>query len=173
MKRPLWLICLALTSTASALAEVKLEMNRVSTEGVGEAIGTVAIEQSEAGTVFTPKLSGLSPGAHGFHVHQNGSCEPAKSGGEVTAAGAAGGHFDPADTGKHAGPYGSGHLGDLPVLYARADGSADDPLLAPRLKLEDIRGRALIIHAGGDTYSDEPKLGGGGERIACVVIPKA
>lgn len=173
MKRALWLGCLALVSTASALAEVKVEMNRVSTEGVGETMGTIVIEQTDAGTVFSPQLTGLEPGAHGFHVHENGSCEPAKSGGELTAAGAAGGHFDPADTGKHTGPYGSGHLGDLPVLYARADGSTDDPVLAPRVKLEDVRGRALIIHAGGDTYSDEPKLGGGGKRVACGVIPKA
>jgi Cu-Zn family superoxide dismutase len=45
------------------------------------------------------------------------------------------------------------------------------PVLAPRLKVADIKGRSLMIHAGGDNYSDLPvKLGGGGARIACGVI---
>jgi Cu-Zn family superoxide dismutase len=49
---------------------------------------------------------------------------------------------------------------------------ATSPVLAPRLKkLEDVKGRALMIHAGGDNYSDTPaKLGGGGARMACGLI---
>ena len=44
-------------------------------------------------------------------------------------------------------------------------------LLAPRIKLSEIKGRSLMIHAGGDNYSDDPKpLGGGGARVACGVI---
>jgi len=44
-------------------------------------------------------------------------------------------------------------------------------LVAPYLKVSDMRGRALIIHKSGDNYSDEPnKLGGGGDRIACGVV---
>jgi Cu-Zn family superoxide dismutase len=44
-------------------------------------------------------------------------------------------------------------------------------LTAPRLKVADAEGRALMIHAGGDNYSDQPKpLGGGGARIACGVV---
>ena len=41
---------------------------------------------------------------------------------------------------------------------------------APRLRVSDLSGKALMIHAGGDTYSDTPNLGGGGARIACGVI---
>jgi Cu-Zn family superoxide dismutase len=44
---------------------------------------------------------------------------------------------------------------------------------APRLKLSDIQGRALVIHEGGDNYSDTPENGGGKGRIACGVIPKS
>ena len=85
---------------------------------------------------------------------------------------AAGGHYDPANTGKHLGPYAQGHLGDLPALYVDADGTATTPVLAPRLKLEDLAGRSIMIHAGGDNYSDSPKsLGGGGARVACGTIP--
>lgn len=114
---------------------------------------------------------------------------------------AAGGHFDPEKTGRHHGPYGmnsqmmdghmmgghrmgdhrsgmtarrgamGGHRGDLPPLVVNADGTATLPVLAPQLKVADLSGKALMIHAGGDNYSDDPApLGGGGARIACGVI---
>ena len=75
-------------------------------------------------------------------------------------------------TGKHEGPEGNGHLGDLPVLVVNNDGKATDPVVAPRIKkLSEIEGRALMIHIGGDNMSDSPKpLGGGGDRYACGVI---
>jgi Cu-Zn family superoxide dismutase len=85
---------------------------------------------------------------------------------------AAGGHYDPASTGKHEGPYASGHLGDLPALFVGADGKAATPVLAPRVKVSEIKRHSVMIHAGGDNYSDQPeKLGGGGARIACGVVP--
>jgi Cu-Zn family superoxide dismutase len=86
--------------------------------------------------------------------------------------GAAGSHLDPDHTGKHEGPSGAGHLGDLPVLDVQADGTANQTLTAPRLKNVDVlKGRALMIHAGGDNYADAPaQLGGGGGRFACGVI---
>jgi Cu-Zn family superoxide dismutase len=43
---------------------------------------------------------------------------------------------------------------------------------APQLKLADVRGRSLMIHEGGDNYSDTPENGGGAGRIACGVVPK-
>ena len=73
--------------------------------------------------------------------------------------------------GKHEGPYGKGHLGDLPALYVGADGKATMPVVSPRLKVSDLKGRSLMIHAGSDNYSDYPEpLGGGGARVACGVI---
>ena len=55
--------------------------------------------------------------------------------------------------------------------YGRFHGKANQTLLAPRLTLSQIRGLSVMVHAGGDNYSDHPKpLGGGGERIACGVI---
>ena len=84
---------------------------------------------------------------------------------------AAGGHFDPAKTGKHLGPYGDGHLGDLPPLYVDAEGKSTVPVLAPRIKLSDIKGHSLMVHVGGDNFADHPHpLGGGGARIGCGVI---
>jgi Cu-Zn family superoxide dismutase len=73
--------------------------------------------------------------------------------------------------GKHGYPQGEGHLGDLPAITVNADGTATSAVQAPRLSLDAIQGRALMIHAGGDNYSDTPEaLGGGGARIACGVI---
>ncbi|MEH6388746.1 MULTISPECIES: superoxide dismutase family protein [Pseudomonas] len=153
-------------------ASSEVTMNQVSSDGVGEFVGQITINETEHGLVFTPKLNSLPAGIHGFHVHETGNCEPAMSEGENVAAKSAGGHFDPDDKGEHDGPYGQGHLGDLPALYVGDDGNAHYPVLAPRIKtLEEIKGRALMIHAGGDNHSDEPQpLGGGGKRIACGVI---
>jgi Cu-Zn family superoxide dismutase len=97
---------------------------------------------------------------------------PAEKDGKMVPGLAAGGHYDPAETGMHDTPFGKGHLGDLPALYVDENGMATSPVLAPRLKkLEDVKGRSLMIHAGGDNYSDMPaKLGGGGARMACGVI---
>lgn len=163
-------ITLAIASSA-ALADVVVPMNMVDEKGVGASVGQVTISESRYGLVFTPALQGLSPGIHGFHVHQNPSCEPAEKDGTMVAAGAAGGHYDPATTNVHGAPWGDGHLGDLPALYVDANGSAAQPVLAPRLKLDDIHGRALMVHAGGDNHSDHPAaLGGGGARVSCGVI---
>jgi Cu-Zn family superoxide dismutase len=155
----------------TALAAQDIEIHKVSAEGVGDSIGTVTVEESDYGLMLTPDLSGLSPGMHGFHMHQNPSCEPAEKDGKMTAAAAAGGHFNP-DDGEHHGPYQEGHLGDLPVLMVDQEGNATTPVVAPRLELSDLQGHALMIHQGGDTYAPEPELGGGGARVACGVIEK-
>lgn len=151
--------------------QVSVTMHLLTTEGVGKATGTVTVTESKYGIVFTPALEGLPPGLHGFHVHENPSCGPAEKDGKMVPGLAAGGHYDPLSAGMHGAPFGSGHLGDLPALYVDKDGRATHPVLAPRLKLSDLKGRSLMIHAGGDNYSDFPKkLGGGGARIACGVF---
>ncbi|MFC7369634.1 MULTISPECIES: superoxide dismutase family protein [Vreelandella] len=162
---------LLLVTTAQANETLDVDMYKVSAEGIEESIGTISIEHTEHGVLFTPSLTDLESGVYGFHVHENPSCDPAEDdSGEMTAALSAGGHYDPEETGTHQGPYGDGHLGDLPVLTVNEDGEANLPVLAPRLSMEDMPGRSLMIHAGGDTYSDEPHLGGGGARMACGVV---
>ncbi len=151
-----------------AAAQMAVTMHQVDEKGVGAEVGKVAVTESKYGLVFTPALSGLAPGLHGFHVHQNPSCEAAEKDGKMTPALAAGGHLDPAGTNRHAEPWGDGHLGDLPPLYVDAGGNATQPVLAPRLKMSDLAGRSLMVHAGGDNHSDHPApLGGGGARVAC------
>lgn len=156
---------------AAWAGSVSVPMDLVDAKGVVASAGTVEISESRFGLVFTPSLSGLPPGLHGFHVHENASCAPADKDGAPVAALAAGGHFDPAGSKHHDTPWGDGHLGDLPGLYVDAQGHAGEPVLAPRLKLSDLSGHALMVHAGGDNHSDHPMpLGGGGARVACGVM---
>jgi len=164
----LFFLCLAGLAFAG---DVVIKVQLVNEQGVGKEIGTVTASDSKFGLLLTPVLSGLPPGLHGFHVHEKPDCSHVMKEGKAVAALAAGGHYDPGATGRHEGPYGNGHLGDLPALYADADGKATLPVLAPRLKVADIMGRSLMIHAGGDNYADTPApLGGGGARVACGVV---
>ncbi|HYE01381.1 MAG TPA: superoxide dismutase [Cu-Zn] SodC [Alphaproteobacteria bacterium] len=162
---------LALLAAGGAAAQTAATVNAISAEGVGAALGTVTFADSPQGLVVTPALKGLPPGERGFHIHENADCGPRERDGKMTAGLAAGGHYDPAGTKLHKGPQGGGHLGDMPTLKVAADGSATAPVTVPNLKLADLKGRAVMIHAGGDTYSDQPEpLGGGGARIACGII---
>jgi Cu-Zn family superoxide dismutase len=156
---------------AVGAAEMRATMHVLTEPGAGKDAGTVSITETKYGLVFTPSLAGLPPGLHGFHVHEKGNCGPGQQDGKSVAGLAAGGHYDPAGSKKHGLPWGNGHRGDLPGLVVDADGAANYPVLAPRLKMADVKGRALMIHAGGDNHSDTPApLGGGGGRMACGVI---
>ena len=159
------------TMTASA-NKLQAPMALVTPAGTGKMIGSVTITESPNGLVFTPNLTDLPAGPHGYHVHETGSCAANQKDGKKMAAGAAGGHYDPNGTKQHLGPTGNGHMGDLPPLVVGGDGRATVAVTAPRLtRLAEVKGKALMIHAGGDNYADKPQpLGGGGERIACGVI---
>lgn len=159
------ILFLLTASLAYASTDKTVDMAITSDTGSGEPVGTITITQTKYGLLFTPHLSHLTPGIHGLHIHENASCDQNGM--------AAGGHLDPKKTGKHLGPYNDlGHLGDLPAIYVNADGTADLPVLAPRLKnLSVVKNHTLMVHAGGDNYSDTPeKLGGGGSRMICGVI---
>jgi len=170
------LACALVTAAGGALAQstdkLQAPMSLATPSGPGKMIGTVTITESKTGLVFTPALTDLPAGPHGFHVHETGSCDADQKDGKAVPAGAAGGHYDPSASKHHAGPTGDGHMGDLPPLVVGGNGSASVAVTAPRLtKLADVKGKALMIHAGGDNYADKPApLGGGGARIACGVI---
>ncbi|MDQ1506903.1 MAG: hypothetical protein QOD57_4630 [Actinomycetota bacterium] len=93
--------------------------------------------------------TGLSPGFHGLHFHSKGLCEPAAN----PTFGTAGGHV-----GAEAAPHG-GHAGDLPSLFARADGVARARFLTDRVTLAqllDADGTAVMVHAGRDNFGNIP-----------------
>lgn len=133
----------------------------------GAELGTVTIEQGPQGLIIAADVRGLSPGGHGFHIHETGSCEPDFS--------AAGGHFNPtgASHGARHGP--DRHAGDLPNLYAAADGTARLDVFTDAATLHtgaphslfDADGSAIVIHERADTYGEDAGAGG---RVACGVI---
>lgn len=159
MKKYLALLPCLMFSLNSHAAEVSAEIYKT---GNDKPIGSVHFKDSKHGLLITPELSQLPPGLRGFHLHEHPDCDDKGM--------AAGGHFDPKKTKTHQGPYGEGHLGDLPALYVDEKGKANLITLAPRLQVKDLKNLTVMVHAGGDTYSDIPELGGGGARIACGVI---
>ncbi|WGL97035.1 superoxide dismutase [Cu-Zn] SodC [Arsenophonus sp. aPb] len=173
MKLKMLLIVGAFFTATSLAKSITVPMQIVTAKNNGQSVGKITITETKFGLLFTPQLQGLVPGIHGFHIHEHPNCDALQKEGKLIAAGKAGGHFDPNKTAKHKGPYdSSGHLGDLPGLVVNANGSADYAILAPRLKLiSQIKNRALMIHEGGDNYSDHPAtLGGGGLRVVCGII---
>jgi len=159
-------------NAALAAKPVKVTMNQISVDGIGESAGTITLKQTKKGVELALDLSKLPPGEHGFHLHERGICEPAEKEGKKTAGQAAGGHWDPDATKAHKGPGGGGHKGDLPKITVPENGKLKTKVTVEGLTMADLGGKALMIHAGGDNYSDTPKpLGGGGDRIVCGVIP--
>ena len=164
-------LALACAFGGASAADITIPMKMLG--GSGDAAkGVVVVSETPYGLVFTPSLTGIPTGLHGFHVHENGSCADGQKDGKKVAGLAAGGHYDPKGSKKHGLPWGDGHLGDLPALAVDADGKASNPVLAPRLKMADLKGRSLMVHVGGDNHSDHPEmLGGGGARLVCGPIP--
>jgi superoxide dismutase, Cu-Zn family len=153
---------------------LEVTIHHISENGVGQPAGTITIRPSRQGLELVADLKGLPAGEHGFHLHEKPSCEPGEKAGVKTAGHAAGNHFDPEATGAHKGPGGGGHKGDLPRLRVSKQQTFRGTLKVVGLTLRDVAGRSLMIHAGGDNYSDSPEpLGGGAGRIACGVIPAA
>ena len=148
-----------------------VSMFKIDANGIGAEIGTLSFSDSRKGLRIDAALGGLPPGDHGMHIHEAPDCGPGMKDGKPGAGIAAGGHFDPKATGRHMGPMGDGHRGDLPVLHVDGSGNAGGTEWVLRLGTSDVRGHAIVIHEGGDNFADQPKpLGGGGNRIACGVV---
>jgi Cu-Zn family superoxide dismutase len=153
--------------------QMAVTMYAVTKEGIEKSIGRIVVTQFPEGLEFRPALTGLQHGLHGFHVHENPDCSPgmAEESGGMVPAKSAGGHWDPQNTGVHNAPWEKGHFGDLPALYVDRKQVAEHPVFKMNMRLEDLRGRSLIVHHGGDNYKDEPApSGGGGPAASCGVI---
>lgn len=130
------------------------------------AAGTVSFQRSGDGVRVVADIVGLSPGPHGFHIHDKGDC----SAPDGTSAG---GHFNPAGK-PHGHPLqGDHHAGDMPMLEADASGRAHLEAVLAGLSIggggADILGRGVIIHAAADDFATQP-TGNSGARLACGVI---
>jgi Cu-Zn family superoxide dismutase len=148
-------------------ASKKLRCELQPTQG-SSVSGWISFEPMADHVHVKASVKGLSPGKHGFHVHEKGDC----SSGDGKSAG---GHFNPANA-PHAGPDAERrHAGDLGNLEADQSGVAsyDRMDLVLQLSGEDsILGRAVIVHAGEDDLTTQP-TGAAGARLACGVIVEA
>lgn len=137
-------------------------------DAAGKKIGMAKLKQTEEGVVVKIKASGLTPGKHGFHVHEKSI--------QANDFASAGGHFNPAEK-QHGleNPNGS-HVGDMPNLIVDDKGKVNTELLIKHATLkknhpDSILGRSLIVHAGEDDQKSDP-AGNSGDRVAGGNIPK-
>lgn len=130
-----------------------------------KVMGVAMFAEGADGLRVVAKVSGLTPGEHGFHVHEVGDCSAA----DATSAK---GHFNPAGS-RHGHVQGEHHAGDLPNLRADNDGNASYRESVAGLSLRpgasSILGRAIVIHADADDYNSQP-AGNSGKRVGCGVI---
>lgn len=149
---------------------IMVPFHLTSADGVGRKIGFIQARNTrisvgtreEVALILSPHLEDLPPGPHAFHVHSNPNCGPSEQDGKVVPGLAAGPHLFLKGTGHEAGITYLSHLGNLPNLVVATDGTAKQEIAVPRLTLDDIRGRSIIIHASQDDVS---------ARQACGVVP--
>lgn len=132
-----------------------------------EAQGQIVLtEAAGAGLNIEIELTGLSPGKHGFHVHERGDCS-------APDGASAGSHFNPENL-PHGGPRDERqHAGDLGNLEVDPLGKARASITTSQLSLDgpsSVRGRAFIVHRDADDLKSQPS-GAAGARVACGVIP--
>ena len=131
--------------------------------------GTVSFQAVGQKVRVEASVTGLTPGEHGFHVHEAGDCSAA----DATSAK---GHFNPATKahGHHGGA--ERHAGDMPNLVADSSGKATLSAELDMLSLTEgpsgILKRSVVIHADPDDYKSQP-AGNSGKRVACGVIRAA
>jgi Cu-Zn family superoxide dismutase len=154
--------------TVESVADMpKVEMAVAVVHPLGEnkVKGKVTFTQKEGGVEIVAELSGLTPGEHGFHVHEFGDCSMADGK-------CAGGHFNPTGA-PHGGPDSAErHAGDLGNIKAGADGKATYKRLDKMVSLNgrnSVIGRSVIIHAKADDLKTQPS-GDAGDRIGCGTI---
>jgi Cu-Zn family superoxide dismutase len=179
---------LALIPAGSAAADDGRDVRAVVRDVNGAFVGVVNLSPSGGKLTVSGRLSGLTQGFHGFHVHAVGRCDPRAvdpATGAVVPFFTAGGHLNPGGS-----PHGR-HAGDLPVLYVSADGTARSLADTDALTLAavfDADGSAVIIHAAPDNYANIPTrysaagvpgpdaatlaTGDSGGRVACGVITR-
>ncbi len=120
-------------------------------DGYDRIAGTVSFRQLQCGVLVTAHIFNLpDDGFFAFHIHQGERCEEPM------------GHF------LFQEEIHPNHAGDLPPLLS-ASGKAYLSVLTNRFTLNDVIGKAVIIHRNPDDFRTQP-AGDSGERIACGII---
>jgi superoxide dismutase, Cu-Zn family len=130
--------------------------------------GKVEFKPAKDGVLVTAHIEGLTPGTHGFHVHEKGDCS-------APDGASAGGHFNPATKPHAARDASLRHAGDLGNVEANAKGVAEVKFVDTQLKLsgpESILGKGVIVHEKADDFTTQP-TGNAGGRQACGVVVAA
>jgi Cu-Zn family superoxide dismutase len=126
--------------------------------------GTVTFTREKGGVRVVANITGLTPGAHGFHVHEKGDCS-------AHDGSSAGGHFNPTGAPHGAPTAAQHHVGDMGNVLADAKGVARLSVVFPFLQLDgphSILDKAVIVHAAPDDFSQP--VGNAGARVACGAI---
>jgi Cu-Zn family superoxide dismutase len=161
-------IALAQASTEKPSAPLKAIAVLHPTED-NKITGTVTFTEVADGVQVQAEITGLTPGEHGFHVHEFGDCSAAD-------ASSAGAHFNPTNQ-PHAAPDAAArHVGDMGNVEADASGVAKLNYLDHNMSLTNdqrsIIGRSVLVHAKEDDLKSQP-AGDSGARVACGVIGRA
>jgi Cu-Zn family superoxide dismutase len=138
----------------------------------GDAVGLATFTEDADGVKIHLLMEGLSPGEHGWHLHEFGVCDP--NGAEPFSS--AGGHWNPTDQ-PHGGPdTPEHHVGDFGNLTATADGLADVEITTQDFTLAagptsvfDEDGTSIVVHEGRDDLTTQPS-GNSGPSYACGVV---
>ena len=127
--------------------------------------GKVTFKQEPKGVRIVADIKGLSPGLHGFHIHEKGDCS-------AHDASSAGGHYNPYNK-PHGGINSAErHMGDFGNLVANSAGEAHYDELNDLVELNgehSIIGKSIVIHADPDDLKTQP-TGNSGSRIGCGEI---
>lgn len=155
---------IALTSSAFAQEPTKAIAVLHPTQG-SKVAGTVTFTKTGDGMKIVADFTGLTPGKHGFHIHEFGDCSSPDGK-------AAGGHFNPTNN-PHAGHDAeTRHAGDLGNIEADSSGKAHLELTDKTMMMSgenSIIGRGFIVHEKADDLKTQP-TGDAGGRVACGVI---
>lgn len=159
------IVSLGVSSSVVAADEPTKAIAVLGSTAGSSVTGTVTFTSGADGTKVVADITGLTPGKHGFHIHEFGDCssQDGKS---------AGGHYNPTKH-EHAGPeVPNRHVGDLGNIEADADGKAHLEMTDKMLKLSgdtSIIGYGVIVHEKADDLKTQP-TGDAGGRVACGVI---
>jgi Cu-Zn family superoxide dismutase len=169
--RPLHILAAGLSLSAATLLPALAGISDLKGPD-GSARGTVTVSAAPKGVVLKIEAKGLTPGWHGIHFHEKGSCADPK----LTSAGS---HVHNAKPVVHGllNPN-ANDSGDLPNIFADSTGSATAEIYSTLVSFKggsampsllDADGSAVVIHANADDHTSQP-IGGAGDRVACAVI---
>jgi Cu/Zn superoxide dismutase len=127
----------------------------------GKELGFVSFTDVGDEVLVKVSATNLTPGWHGFHVHETGDCavgaDPANP---FQAAGPHMGHTAGTHThGVSDADEPGGHMGDMPLLFAEDNGTARASFLTDNFGIADLLdedGSAVIVHANADNYANIP-----------------